>query len=265
MRYLLEWKRAVVAVLATSALVYGQVGDECINAVPAATGNTFISNVGYTSSSEPWSPWFPAQADRWFVFTPNSTQSYSITACNLVQVVDTVLVVYEGSCGQLNYVGGNDDNCGHFGVGARLDTILNAQRTYYIRIGTYGTPGNFEFGIGPGPGAVAQVGPAGCGAATLELLGTPQIGTFLGVNVENTSGTVLIGAGLTPSNVSFCSCTIGHDWLAWSSGSSWTLAIPPNPAFNGLQLFVQGADITAVGSCPANGVDFTSTYRLTIG
>lgn len=268
MRDLLKWKKAFVAVLATSTLAYGQAGDECSNAVPTGIGNSWISNVGYTNSPEPWACGGGglSVADRWFVFTPSLTQPYAITACNLGQIVDTILEVYEGSCGQLNFVACDDDSCGHFGLGAVVDTILNGGRTYYIRVATFASPGSFNFGIGAGSGGIAQVGPAGCGTATLEFSGTlTTAGNWLDVNVENASGTVLIGAGLTQLNVPFCGCTIAHEWLAWTNGPSWVIPIPPDPALSGFQFFVQGADITALGSCPANGVTLTSTYRITIG
>lgn len=264
MRHLLKLSKALAAILATSPIAYCQVGDECINALPTGAGGA-SSNVGYTNSPEPWGPYNAGQSDIWWVLTPSVTQSYSISACNIGQYVDTVLIVYEGSCGQLTYVDGDDDSCGHQGVGARVDTVMNAGQTYYFRVGTYGSPGTFSFGITSGIGSLQQVGSPGCGAASLAFHGVPGTGEVLSTTVENTIGTALVGAGLTVLNQPFCGCFIGHEWLAWTTGPTWHFWIPPNLSLIGLEFYVQGADITALTSCPATGVSMTTPYRVTIG
>lgn len=78
----------------------------------------------------------------WFTFTPAITARYEITGCSATNpgasAVDTVLAIYDGTCGALNELvnGCNDDFCGSQ---SRLALTLNAGTTYYLQTGRFST------------------------------------------------------------------------------------------------------------------------------
>jgi len=254
----------VLYTLALATAAPAQLGDDCATAVPLA-GAMAATTVGYTASSPAWSPWFPPSADRWFTYTPAQTGSFRVRACNTAQAVDTVAAIYTGSCGQLSYVAGDDDSCGHLGVGAEIETVLNGGVTYYLRVGTYGAAGSFTVSVGPGAGSLVATAAGGCGSVDLEFSGSLSISGQLSIATTNAAGTALVGAGLTPLAQPFCACTVGHDWLVLGGGGALQIWIPPNPALVGFAFYAQGADLVSLGTCPASGLSLSTTYRATVG
>ncbi len=255
----------VLLSLALASTARGQAGDDCANAVLVSPGSVAATTIGYSPSSEPWNPWTPPHADRWFSFTPSQSGPITVSACNQTAAVDTVVAIYAGSCGQLVYVAGDDDTCGHFGVGAVVNTILNGGMTYYIRVGTHGMSGNFTLSVGGGSGSLAPVASGGCGNVGLEFSGNLSIASTLTVSTVNTAGLALVGAGVTSPGQPFCGCTVGHDWSAVMNGSSLQIWIPPIPSLVGFQFYVQGADLVSLNSCPSTGLSMSTTYRATVG
>lgn len=240
-----------------------QVNDECATAIPLGA-TVSATTVGFTASSDPWGPW-SAGADIWFTWTPSSAGSFRISACNMVSAVDTVVAIYSGSCGQLTWVAGDDDSCGHLGVGAVAEAVLNAGVTYYVRIGTLGPPGDFTITRGPGSGILWPVASGGCSNVDLQFSGGLSLGDALTITTVNATGVPLVGAGLTTLGQSFCGCMVGHDWTVLGNNGSLVVWIPWNPALVGFSFFVQGADVVSFGTCPASGLSLSSTYRATVG
>ncbi|MBM4061967.1 MAG: hypothetical protein FJ265_12860 [Planctomycetes bacterium] len=257
-------KLATVLLILTAA-VRGQADNECIGATPVGVGSFATHNLGYTTSPEPWTchPW--AQFDRWFQFVPAVSSPYSIGACNLAQALDTAVEVYEGACGQLSFVACGDDDCGHFGLGDVASATLNAGRLYYIRVGTHGNAGSFTLQVAPGPGSLAVSAASGCGTTTVSFQGLPAIGSHFAVDFGNTTGVPFVGAGFTPLNVLFCTCTVGHDWSLLRPATSLTLSIPPDPALVNVSFLVQGADVGSATGCAGAALGLSDTWRVTIG
>ena len=260
----LTW--TATAVIGLTADVCGQADDECTGATPIQLGSVTYSNAGYTTSAEPW-VCGSAPADRWFLFVPPTTSPYTIRACNIGQSVDTFLEVYEGGCGTLQDVACGQDRCGHFGLGDEVQVVLSAGNPYLVRVGVLptATP-SYTLSLTTGPGSLTTSTPSGCGSATLSFSGLPTPGGQpFRATLENFAGAPFVGAGLNPSNLLFCSCTIGHDWTAWVFGPSLLAAVPPNPSLINQSFYLQGADLGTGSGCQALTPGLTNTWRVTIG
>lgn len=70
--------------------------------------------------------------DVWFRFTPETTQSFTISACG--SDFDTTLVLFTGSCASLTSVACNNDACG---VASVIVAELTADTPYFIRLSGY--------------------------------------------------------------------------------------------------------------------------------
>ena len=97
-------------------------GGDCISAIPTTTG----------SHTAP-------QRNTWYTFTPDSSGMYFISTC-VINTCNTKLWVYDHCAGLLvtNTNEGTiyyDDNAGGCGDQARVNALMEAGHTYYIRIG----------------------------------------------------------------------------------------------------------------------------------
>lgn len=128
--------------------------DACADAVPATVGTTYtgftISTLGSNELPGCEHCYGP---DVWYAFTPDSSGTYSFSLCQ--SGFDTVLEVFAGDCGALDFVGGNDD--GICGSQSALAAELTGGQSYRVRISGYGAmTGSYEFQITRG--AKAAIG-----------------------------------------------------------------------------------------------------------
>lgn len=128
--------------------------DACADAISATVGESYtgFTNAALGSNGLPgcehcYGP------DVWYTFTPDSSGTYSFSLCQ--SGFDTVLEVFAGDCGALDFVGGNDD--GICGSQSALAAELTGGQTYRVRISGYGAmTGNYELQITRG--AKAAIG-----------------------------------------------------------------------------------------------------------
>lgn len=118
--------------------------DACGDAITAAAGETYTGlTFAATGSNSLSGCEFCYDPDVWFTFKPPATGTYTLALCG--SSFDTVLDVFKGSCGNLQFVIANDDACGYQSA---VVTDLNAGETYRIRIsGYFASTGNYEFTI----------------------------------------------------------------------------------------------------------------------
>ena len=97
-------------------------GGDCISAIPAIEGSQIAP-----------------QRNTWYTFTPDSSGMYFVSTC-AGNTCDTKLWVYDYCVGLLVTSGNEgtiyyDDNAGGCGQQARINALMQAGQTYYIRIG----------------------------------------------------------------------------------------------------------------------------------
>ena len=129
----------------------GQVNDFCVDALPIPCGTTqvFGSTVGAINDIAP----FCGTSDGtgggvWYTVLGNG-QNINITTCAAGSNYDTKIRVYDGSCGALNCVTGNDDDaCSFSFLRSRVDWNSIAGTTYYVLVhGFSSAEGDFELEI----------------------------------------------------------------------------------------------------------------------
>jgi hypothetical protein len=107
--------------------------------------------------------------------------------------------------------------------------------------------------------------PHGCGALALNGLGDAALGTSFVTTLGGTSGLGFLGYGFVAVSQPLCgSCTIGHEWAAVLFGTSSSFNIPQNPAFAGITVAIQGADVFGQGGCQAPQVVLSDTLTITL-
>ena len=253
-----------------TAFVCCYQNDDCANALPLALGRhgPFV-NTGATNSLPLWSC-APGGSDLWFQFTPSCTGVYVFSTCPY-QDFDTVLELFEGTCGNLSLLQCNDDFCA---LNSQVQARLDAGTTFTLRVGGYaGRMGTFEIDIlrTSGSGTFQNV-TAGCGTPVLQTSGNPDLGTTFTFSIELGTGTPLLWFGSAFLNAALCpgsTCVLGTELGLVLPLSSVTGTLPCDPALIGASFYTQAADLGAPLGCPAStfGVPFamTNTIRTTVG
>jgi hypothetical protein len=116
----------------------------------------------------------------------------------------------------------------------------------------------------PGNGRLVRAA-HGCSATNIAVTGHPNAGYSIAATVRDAMGLPVIGYGTTALGISFCGCTIGHDWLVAVPGAASGFAIPNLPSVVGMQVFVQGLDLLGAGGCSGLQLTLTDTIEVTIG
>lgn len=130
-------------------------------------------------------------------------------------------------------------------------------------------------GIGSGAGSIAVSTISQCPSPmTIAVSGSPHIGGAVAIGLSGATGIPMAGFGFPPlvPVPSPCVCNLIGDGQggvgAFMAVSSWSLAIPCDTVFIGVQLLCQGIDLfpSPVG-CTALGVHFglTDIWAVTIG
>lgn len=253
--------------------------DDCAGAIPVALGmNGPFTNACATNSPEAW-PCGSGGNDVWYSFTAGLTAPHTFRTCGAN--FDTVLQVFDGSCGTLVSLGCNDDN----GVGPCATPVPNRQSkvtatltngvTYLVRVGGFvGVRGTFplEVLLGNGTGSITMTTPSLCTVAGLGLsfTGSPTIGSSVTSTMSGHTGLpfsiLTLGATVTPFPT--CPCvTFAGPGANWVFGNSVSLTVPADASFLGLPVRAQGVDLLGTpAACNDFGLAsaFTDIYTILI-
>jgi hypothetical protein len=166
------------------------MNDLCADALPIFDGDTFVDTTDANTDG-------PAHAgcgvapdggqtfhDIWYVYTASCTGELTVSTCNQA-AYDTDLVVYDGTdCGNLQFLGCNEDAAGCAGNSSELTVPVVQGNDYLVRVG-----GWFEGDMGAAtvtisctvPTGACCLADAGCAAGVTqsECEGT-LAGTYLG-------------------------------------------------------------------------------------
>lgn len=128
---------------------------DCANATSIACGDTvdFVNSSGEAAALVPTCSF--ANGDytgvRWFSFEATNT-SATVAFCDMAQVDtgdDSIVAIYEGTCGGLVEIGCNDDACGFSGLLSEVVLVdaLTVGDTYYIQALSYSDAdlGTYQF------------------------------------------------------------------------------------------------------------------------
>jgi len=115
------------------------------------------------------------------------------------------------------------------------------------------------------PGAITNLG-GGCDTATFNVAGSPAVGGYLRAELGNTNplmfGLIVVGFSNPNAPLFVCGCTSHASLDVVSIGNVFSFEAPMNPAFVGVELFLQGGqlDLVPVGGAPCNlGIQFGLT------
>jgi hypothetical protein len=135
--------------------------DLCANAIPMTlnfleSGETFGAGAG---GSDPVGSCGLMGKDVWYTFTAPWCGTYTLSTCGMADF-DTVIAVWQGTCGALTQIACNDDNCTVPGSGLNSTVSFAGVggTTYYVSLGGFaGAAGDYAMSI------------AGTGAAPISL------------------------------------------------------------------------------------------------
>ena len=119
--------------------------DECAGALPLPLGTTAYDTTGATTSAPAW-PCAIGGSDHWYVFTPPTSGSFTVSTCNGTSY-DSALEAFTGTCNNLTPLTCNDDSCG---LQSTIGFLATANVPVYIRVGGYNAS------AGPGTFTVSQ-------------------------------------------------------------------------------------------------------------
>jgi len=135
----------------------GPANDDCAGAEPISCGQSIS---GSTSAATPDYASFCGTSNTapgvWYTF-PGDGNCVTLSTCNAGTSYDTKLTVYEGTCGTLTCVAGNDDDfsCGNSIFNSTVDIKTNIGSEYYVLVhGWSANTGDFELSMecSPPPG-----------------------------------------------------------------------------------------------------------------
>jgi hypothetical protein len=155
----------------------GLPNEECTFPFQLANGsNGPFTNTGSTTSQPAWQCGQGAN-DVWFSYAVGAVGTLDLSTCGNANF-DTVIQVFQGSCGNLQSVGCNDDNCANY---ASQLTVQVQPGIYLIRVGGYnGATGNFSLQVQGPSGAYGTAGTFGiaCGGQSRTFYEEFQPGNF---------------------------------------------------------------------------------------
>ena len=194
---------SLAAALALSNRAAAQ--DECASAANIFLGTTPFDTTGATPSPGILVCGSGPSRDLWYRFVAPAARPYRISLCG--SSFDTVVEVYQGSCGALSFVTCADDGCG-----TQSDLTFSAftGRDYFVRVAGFGAQS------------------FGAGAITIE-----ESGVLPPVNDDRTNPLPLFEGSTPGSNVaateSFygwaCGAAIGADVWYYTIATGYTLQV----------------------------------------
>ncbi len=128
--------------IAESMCIAPPPNDDCASATTIACGSSAVVN-NLTATTDPGDPPFSCHFNApdqgvgtvWYQFTATDTSAQIHTCDTTGQVHDTLLAVYDGSCGALTEIACSDDNCGYLSY--VCVTGLSIGNTYLIQVASY--------------------------------------------------------------------------------------------------------------------------------
>ena len=156
--------------------------DSCSNAMAVTPGTYFGTTICASNDNE-----VTCGTDNgnlggvWYTYTPTvSGTNIEVSTCNAGTNFDTKIRVFEGACGALTCVVGEDDENGACGLRTIVDWCGVAGNTYYILIHGYGdSEGEFEMSLTESAIPVGNSDVSACGAVTINgnVYSTSQVVT----------------------------------------------------------------------------------------
>jgi hypothetical protein len=141
--------------------------DNCAGAIPTdGSSIIFGTTVHAENDHVETCGSFSLSAGLWYTVIGNGTD-LEASLCNELTTFDTVLTVYEGTCGSLDCVSDNDDGCG---TASRLTWFAEQDVVYYIRIAGYASNvGSFGVTV---DSPIPSNGSDACAVALSEFVAT---------------------------------------------------------------------------------------------
>ncbi len=118
------------------------IGDECIDAIDASLGLNWLDTSCATDSPDavdvaqcPGTFLGAVVQDVWYVYTPDLDGLLNVRTCNLIDF-DSDIVVYKGSCTDLEQIACNGDGAGCAGFSSAVEDVpIVTGDPIYIRVG----------------------------------------------------------------------------------------------------------------------------------
>ncbi|MBL7110630.1 MAG: PKD domain-containing protein [Bacteroidales bacterium] len=101
--------------IAVTAGLFAQGGNDCSNATPAMIGDNFADNAGY--------------ADQWYTYVATMDGKITVSSCDSASGIDTYVEVYTDGCFD-TFLGSDEQSCGT--SAAKFTFPVNNGQTYYI-------------------------------------------------------------------------------------------------------------------------------------
>jgi len=189
------------------------LNDSCQYAVPAACNATIDGTTNGATTENVTGTTCGTSIDVpgvWYTFTGTGSQ-ISATTCSQLTTFDTKISVFEGSCGNLVCVGGNDDigpQCPFGNNYSQVSWSSTQGKTYYILVhGANGGQGDFQLTVNTQSLADAGTDDTTCQGDTTTLTATG--GTDYNWNTGDTTASIDVGPLTTTDYVVTVSTTNG--------------------------------------------------------
>jgi hypothetical protein len=159
--------------------------DTCDRAQPVEL-NTPVSGNNETASTDANVPRDTTNDGRdvWYTFTPTVTDRYEVSLCG--STFDTTLNVYQGVCGQLELLAGNDNDV-QCSPSSRLCADLAGGQNYYIRVAGYGgTTGDYTLLVSDQCQEAETITPP----TTLNGVANPTFGNEYGYSISGANSSL---------------------------------------------------------------------------
>jgi hypothetical protein len=172
---------------------------ECDDARPIGGNGETVITTNASTSTQPWpcsgGTVFTHGRDVWFSYTPAFAGDFTINTCNAGTTYDTVLELFEGTCGALTSVACNDDVTCSPSFRSAITYCGAAGTTYIFRVGGYnGGSGTAEISI------TEALPPSNCVATAFPDNNGGSVGGAVYFNATFSQG-VIIGALETNTNI----------------------------------------------------------------
>ncbi|MBL8898971.1 MAG: hypothetical protein JNM84_15125 [Planctomycetes bacterium] len=242
--------------------------DECAGATALAIGgNGPFDSTGATTSASSFTCNPSGTDDVWHSYTSICTGQVTFETCG--SAIDTVLELYDGTCGALNSLACSDDAGGTCGVASRVRVRLTQGVTYFLRVGiATGLPGSYSVLVSHSGslGSFTTLA-TGCDGVSMTASGAPTVAGAIRYDLSGSTGLPFLWIGMPVGPTVICpgtTCALGADIGVAGSSTTFQATLPCDPTILGGVIAVQGADLQmTTGSCPA-GETFHFRFSDTI-
>jgi len=180
--------------------------DECNGAIQLFQGsNGPFGNQNATSSPPPWSCTSLGTRDLWYRYTPQSNGSCTFSTCaQMSNTFDTVIEVFDGTCGNLVSLACNDDTSScSLSYLSTVTVAASASQTLYARVGGYNnSSGSFLVNITELPFSNPAPNISSISPTSTLVASSGRTLTINGSGFVSSSRVLGFGSPLTPATVS---------------------------------------------------------------